>query len=322
MNSLEELRDRSAEYDLAKADYVFDSVDFYWDHDMWLRSRQIPMGADGPLKLELTEWALKQACRKHTIPWGYLTRCSDHLAATNLNWWRQRTERRFMLRTYDGWVRAYLSNKYHPISNTWLLGVMIDVMEGVPYKMIQTSMTPDNMHIKVLVADTVGSNVAVGAYINNGEIGDYKIRVHPMVMVTSCTNSIIFAEGFEHFHVGINESALRVSVKQALGEAFQKSPEYIEKMMRAEEEKLPNLAGVVEEMCKQYNLSQAIHDDILMGTRGSETVLGLANGLSYAAQKVSDDRTRIDMEITAGRTIVNSESLQYLNPAIVTEPEE
>lgn len=311
MSKLENLYGRSVQYDEHKEDHVFDAEDFYWDQNMEMRFRQMPLGHTEPLHLGMTDWALQQACRKHGVPYKYTQRCPAHLAATNLNWWREHTDRRFTIRTYDNNVRGYLSSKYHAISNTWLLGLMIDIMEGVPYRLLQDTLTPDYMHVKVLVADTVGANVAVGAYINNGEIGDYKVRVHPMLMVTECTNSIIFLDGFEQFHVNINETALRVSVKQALGEAFQKSPEYIQKLLEAEEKRLPLLADIVESICKQHNLSQAVHDDILIGTRGSETVLGLANGLSYAAQKVDDDRTRIDMEITAGKAIVHADSMPF-----------
>jgi hypothetical protein len=317
---METLLASSLEHDEHKEDFVLESEDFYWDTNMDVRFRQMPLGHTEPVQFGMTDWALKQACRKHSVPYKYATRCPDHLAATNLNWWREHTDRRFMLRTYDSAIRGYLSSRYHPIPNSWLLGLVVETLEGVPYQLVQSRVTPDNMHIKMLVADTVGSNVAVGVYVNNGEIGDYKVRVHPLIMVTECTNSIIFQDGFEHFHVNINEAQMRVQIKAALGEALQKSPEYIQKMMKAEEKELPAISTIVEGMCKQYNLSQTVHDDILIGTRGHETVLGLANGLSYAAQKVEDDRTRIDMEITAGRTIMNAEALQF--QTIITEPEE
>ena len=64
MKNLKEMREKSAEYDLAKEDFVFDAGGFWWDDEMSVRTRQIPLNRSEPINMKMNDWALRPACRK------------------------------------------------------------------------------------------------------------------------------------------------------------------------------------------------------------------------------------------------------------------
>jgi hypothetical protein len=319
---IKELIETSKEYDKSKKDYLLDTKEFEfnrlnsnWEHtqlQMVIKASELgsSWAAEDHLKtsVSMTDWALRQLCQKlegHP-PTDYMLRCPPDLRAANLNRWREKTERKMLVRLDGEHARAFLSEKYSAVGNTSVLEIADEMLGDVPHEMYDTWIGPDGCHVRILVADHAGGHYKIGAYISNGEIGNTMIRVLPLVQRTSCKNSVIFGDGgFWQRHINVSYPFIRGAMKEHLGQAFNLSVTYVGKLVEAEMEKIPDIKDVINRICINYDFSQNVRDDIMRGTEGQDTAMAVTNGLSFAAKGVQSPDEAAHMEIIAGLFITD-----------------
>ena len=310
MNNLIEM---SQKYDEHKTDFLVGANQIQYDQDTC--EMYVPAGLlNGVTPLTPTDWALQQLCTKlGPPPLKYMLQCPGHLRATNLLHWtrKQPDEKKWLVRASGNAARAVLSDRYSPISNTKMLEVTQEVLGDISHTLITPHLDADTLHLKVRMAATNGDDYGVGVYIGNGEIGNRKVRVLPFIQRNACTNSIIYPEGgFVQAHIHVTIAFIWGAVKEKMGQAFGVAAEMVERMVRAEMEKIPDLGDVIRGIVKQTGLSQEVQDNIFIGIEGKKTRAGLVNGLSYAASHGNlGIEAQINLETMAGAILAEEGSL-------------
>lgn len=258
------------------------------------------------------DYALGQAATHLNVPVGYLRRCPTQLQDTNLNhWlWSQRGERGkdrpWLIRTDSDRVRSFLSDVYAPIGNTDILTIASELLQQNNYKLIRPNLTRDDLHLRVVVIDDVGpdGNYGLGAYIQNGEIGNRMLSVAPFLMRTSCTNSTVWMKhAWEQRHAHVSTAYLRASLKEHLGRAFAVADTMLENVIKAEEDRIPDLNKVIKELAAKHKLSDDQRTLIQLGSENNWSRMGLVNGLTFMAQRLDDYDEELKIEALAGEIL-------------------
>jgi hypothetical protein len=315
------------------------SVDFTFDEQARMITPRALFQAEAQ-HCDLTEWALRQTLARlglavfgsgtgKGLPADYFLAIPPDLRAFLLN--RHMTDLRgkngkgeWFVRTYKNRVRAVLSNTYAALQNTELLQLFHDVIaqqRTTDLKLSQSTVSPDTLHVRTVwrYVDTDGRGGGsaapapwgLGVYIGNGEIGNSKTRVLPLIKRTSCDNSIIIEhdKGVEFTHRG-SHAAKMVLLKSAVAEVFPVAAEMLDRMIEAEAETVPDFADVLEGLSRKYGWSDQLKTTVTLGTEGAQTRAGLVNGVTYAAQHSNlDADQQADLEMLGGRILCAKGSL-------------
>jgi len=256
--------------------------------------------------------------------------CPPWLRAKNLNHWLEELNRLpergssgsglpvygkgLLVRNYADEVRAILSQDYVPLSNTDFLVMLEELLETAEYGVDGKSwLDADSMHIRTVFSQTPDGMYQNGVYFGNGETGKHQIRCMAWIKRTSCDNSFQFLQdGFIHRHIHATKAFLRGAIKEKAGQLFKLSVEHLEKLVAAETVEIPNISEVIQQVCKDHNLSEIVQKEILIGTEGHRSLFGLVNGISYAAHSLDNEDAKVDMAMLAGSLLVRP-NREYLN---------
>src|SRR5690606_12203571 len=143
--------------------------------------------------------------------------------------------------------------------NTQVLEMLVNAMEKSNVRrstLIRSAITPDELILKSIwrdVEDNKGNAWGVGFAVQNGEIGNRTIRIDPLIQRHSCTNSIIpiTDEGVHLRHFGSFE-VLKVKSVSVLKHIFKLSFEWLEQMIKAEEDEIEDFEAVLDQIASQY----------------------------------------------------------------------
>lgn len=308
--NIHDLVERAEELDVYKSDYIAEAREVQWNGDVDLNIIVPVSMMNGVTPLRLTDHAIDQACRKlGPPPTKYILECPPWLAADNLSYWTKKSDKTWFIRANEDEARAVLSNIYTPIFNSFIIKTAAEYLGDTPHKILRSSfLGPDSMHLKISFASD--EHYKAGVYIGNCEIGKRSYRMSPFIQVNTCENSIIYTEGgIRQNHAYVTTAFLKGLVKESLGQLLSVSFEMIEKVVQREVEEIPDVGKAIERICKLKGLSQEMHDEILIGTEGKKTRMGLVNGLSYAAQRAGNVELQYNMETWAGAILVEDGSI-------------
>ena len=144
---------------------------------------------------------------------------SPSLLATNVNHWFQRAPQtaepvQKMVRTLDGNVRAFLSNRYRRIDNVQVAETVLPIigqMQGAEVKSCE--LTDRKMYLKVVNPRLTteirkGDVVQAGIVISNCEVGLGSVNIAPLIYRMVCSNGMIAQDGnVRKYHIGrVNEA--------------------------------------------------------------------------------------------------------------------
>lgn len=161
----------------------------------------------------VTDHAHSQIAARLDIPAKYYNRMkaeAPELLAANVNeWFRSKPERR-MVRTLDGEMRAFLSERYRRLDNFDLaeavLPILAEMGEGI--RIVSTELTNSRMYIKAInerleLEVRKGDVVQAGIAISNSEVGLGALKVEPLIYRLVCTNGMIAQDySKKRYHVG------------------------------------------------------------------------------------------------------------------------
>ena len=167
------------------------------------------------VKWPVNEYAHSQIAARLQIPKAYYERMrkqSPSLLDANIgNWLNNPVERR-MLRTLDGKVRAYLSDRYARIDHIDIMRVINPVLREVallhPEMRVESSaLTDKKMYLKVVVPTIqaevqVGDIVQAGFIISNSEVGAGMFSVEQFIYTLRCKNGMTAGERLARRHLG------------------------------------------------------------------------------------------------------------------------
>jgi hypothetical protein len=143
------------------------------------------------------------------------------LLAHNVNTWLSRSQDQQLVRTLDGNVRGWLSNRYRVIDNhTVAMAVLPVLMEkGSGLRVESCEVTEKRMYIKAVnerltVNVKKGDPVQAGIVISNSEVGAGAFKIEPLVLILNCINGAIMPDaGLRKFHIGRQTAELENAIE-------------------------------------------------------------------------------------------------------------
>ncbi len=171
-------------------------------------------GAEGML-LPANRIATAQVATYCGIPRDYFDRCPTGLRATNVNHWldSQPKDKR-LVRTADGCVRAFLSDRYRPLDNYDLATHVLPIISEMGLTVESADVTDTNLYLKCVdpkvSAIMTGEHVRSGVedvlhpmvVIKNSETGHGSLSVTSGVFRVVCKNGLIAETAVRKYHVG------------------------------------------------------------------------------------------------------------------------
>ena len=176
----------------AKADYLVNAVNLHMETCDGAPALRLldNSGIDRVEPLDILTTAHRQMGSYLNIPWKYYERMLQDnidLLAQNVNTWLQQGAEQRMIRTIDGQVRAFLSNRYRRIDNIDIARITLPIIQEMPDAIYEScNLSDDYMYIKVvnprLTAEVVpGDIVQAGVVISNSETGQGAVCVQPLI---------------------------------------------------------------------------------------------------------------------------------------------
>ena len=183
----------------------------------------VMLSLSGHEALDINDLAHRQLGTYTDIPAAYYDRMRKEapaLLAGNLNHWLTGMADNRMVRTLDGRVRAYLSDRYRPLENADLAEAVLPVMLEADLEIISCEITERRMYLKAVdkrinrdiptgknrmgdgshvIFDTVSPAIT----ISNSEVGSGSLSVETGVWTRACTNLAIFGQrSLRKYHIG------------------------------------------------------------------------------------------------------------------------
>ena len=281
----------------------------------------------------INEIAHDQIGTKLGIPARYYNKMltdNPELLATNVNSRFHKEPVKRMVRTLDGTVRAFLSDRYRRIDNYEIANAVLPIIAEMQGATVAScELTERRLYLKVLnprieTEIVPGDIVQSGILISNSETGLGSVSVMPLIYRLVCSNGMIANDfGKRKYHTGrMNESDYNFEIYRsetimADDKAFimklqdivratsdKMQFEYMVSAMRkGTEAKITSadVPGVVELTAKTYGFHEKESKGILHHLiRGEELSLyGLANAVTRQAQDVECYDRSTELEITA-----------------------
>ena len=212
--TLEELTLEVLRQQESKLDYMADTR----------RVRMATFGDGTMMELEnvgtfgVREHAHRQIGERLEIPARYYDRMlhqAPQLLADNVNHWFQHNPETRTIRTLDGSVRAFLSDRYRPMDHHDLAEAVLPVLLETGARIMSADINEERMYLKAViesVQETVMPppggqknpvTVSPGIVISNSEVGNGALAIQPAVHFLACTNMAIWAQhALRKYHVG------------------------------------------------------------------------------------------------------------------------
>ncbi len=164
------------------------------------------------LSYAVSDVSHRQIAERLNIPFKYYERMrSDYpeLLDKNINGWLQKNPEKRMLRTLDGKLRAFLSDRYRRLDNLELVDHVLPVIAQMKGCSIEScDITETHLYMKVInktlrTEIVPGDVVQAGFVISNSEIGLGALKVEPLVYRLVCRNGLICKElAHKKYHAG------------------------------------------------------------------------------------------------------------------------
>ena len=208
------------QYEL-KHDYVAESG------ALTMRDDAKSIELDGIGHFGITQHARRQLATKLDIPFAFFERLEEKhptLLAQNVNELARREPQRNMVRTLDGNIRAFLSDRFRPLDNFDLANAVLPIImeyrkDGLD--VASCEVTETKLYIKLILPwldrelpVPEGLKMGVGhnwfirkilgsVSVGNSEVGSGALSINPGLFEKQCTNLAVFREeGFGRMHIG------------------------------------------------------------------------------------------------------------------------
>jgi Domain of unknown function (DUF932) len=292
-------------------------------------------GEDGGVgTFPLNEHAHGQLAARIKIPKPYYDRMrheAPELLTTNVNhWFRENPEKR-LVRTLDGRVRAYLSNRYRRLDHFDLAEFILPVLaETGATDIVSCEVTDLRMYLKATFPTIEaevrpGDIVRSGVVVSNSEVGAGALSVVPMFDRLICSNGAIVTEyAQQRIHTGKriteSEELLEIFSDEALAAddhaLFLKVRDLVKacatdvqfeqivaSLRETTERPITEPVGTVEELANRFSLTEGERQGVLKNLiiEGDLTQWGAVNAVTRFSQEVESYDRATELETIGGR---------------------
>ena len=283
-------------------------------------------------QLTIGDTAHEQIGWRLEIPRNYYDRMrkdAPDLLVHNVNHWLMvNPERKFMVRTLDGTMRALLSDSYRPLDNYDLVSTVLEKLSSVGCRIVSCELTERRLYLKavtpkIATSIKVGDRVQAGLIITNSEIGLGAIKIEPLVYRLICENGAIINDmAMRRQHVGRKQQFIemdgaeqyyRDETRKADDRAFwMKVRDVVDAMLNevlfnkivdrwkeATEQKITrDPVEVVEVTAKKFGLADSERSGVLthLIQGGDLSAYGLMNAITRTAHDVESYDRSTDLE--------------------------
>jgi len=281
--------------------------------------------------------AMRQIAERAGIPASYYKKLTEEAPALldeNVNHWFDSKPANRLVRSLDGNVRAFMSDKYKLIDNAPVLGMLMESLDehkgGIEFASMDV--TDNRMYLKInsprLQGDIkVNDPVQMGIVISNSEVGLGALDIRAMIYRLVCTNGMIagrdMGEGVRRTHLGarhIPGVVFNQDTNRALGQAMALqvrdtvrqllSPETFEKHLLAFRETTEHKVEgdptkAVEQLGKVVGYTKEEGSGIMrhLIEGGDLSQYGLLNAVTRFAQDVDSYDRSTELEQMGGKIL-------------------
>lgn len=293
---------------------------------------------DGAKEFTISQFAHQQIATRLGIPYRYYQKMQQSYPALldeNVNGWFAKSPERRMIRTLDGHVRAFLSDRYRRLDNIELCASVIPVIKEMKgASIISCDVTESHLYLKIInkklkAEMSVGDVVQAGFVISNSEIGLGCLKVEPLIYRLVCKNGLIVKDySQKKYHVGRQaagdeETAYEIYSDATLAQDDKAFFMKVQDIVRCaadeakfamtvdklrQTQKMPigeNPVQAVEELADSFLLTENERGDILrqlfMGRDNSR--YGLINAITAASQLAKDYERATELERIGGELL-------------------
>lgn len=289
---------------------------------------------------KVTDIAHRQIADRLGIPFKYYERMMNEypkLLDENVNSWLKFKAEKRMLRTLDGKLRAFLSNRYRRLDNLELVDHILPVIAQMKNCSIAScDITETHLYLKVINKSmkaeiTEGDIVQAGFVVSNSEIGLGALKVEPLVYRLVCKNGMI-SKDYAHkkYHTGRNvedtdntyelysdetlkadDKAYFMKVQDIISAAVDETKFMltVDKMRQAKSIKTgDNPVETVEVLGDKYLLNKNERASVLRHfiMDGNFSQFGLVNAVTRTSQDVEDYNRATELERIGGTILEDS----------------
>lgn len=279
---------------------------------------------------------LSQMCYRVGVPWKYAQHLmgqgnwGNELLAHSLRQHFLNSEaRRFLVRSYNGQIRGFLSDRFRRLDSRPLVEAFCEACQNIGAVPVMGRATDTKVELKAMIPivfEPVDGEV-VGFYVNwsNSDYGNGAHELSSGIIRLQCTNLAVMDTSIRNVHHGRRlddsikysqrtydldnramASAIKDTVEQLLGE--ETTTALCESIRASHEEKLsPN--QMVARLKKELNKgeTQSVIDafnspDVEMLPPGN-SLWRLSNAISWVANNTEDTERRMDLERVAGKAL-------------------
>lgn len=294
--------------------------------DYFVPTNKSLMVDDSAIELEsigsfgLTELAHRQIADRLNIPKKYYDKMRQEmpgLLSHNVNsWFHDKPENR-LVRTLDGNVRAYLSDRYKQMDNFFIMAATYPILKKNQDLMVMShSLTDNKMYLQLQFPSIqgeveAGDMVTAGVVITNSEVGLGALDISEMIWRLSCTNGLVTGTLKRQTHLGGSIGyelyykkdtmkkrleALQLEIRDVLKEAISNTSfeQNLEKLRKAKKDEVTaSPTDFIKKVTKRFRLSDVEGDNIILNMMREDNLnrYGLMNGITALAHE-TDSRDK------------------------------
>lgn len=299
-------------------------------------SIKVPDVAGLPKSLGVNDLAHDQIAEHCGIPLQYYRRMRNELPGlldSNVNAWFKQSPSKRMVRTLDGNVRAFLSDRYRPLDNYDLAESVLPRLLDSDCRVESCELTEKRLYIKAVTERVTfevkkGDIVQAGIVISNSEVGSGALTVEPLLFRLVCTNGMIANNArMRKTHVGrgvadlegafeffrdetraADDKAFFMKVSDTVAAAFDtiKFGEIVEQFFAAQQDVVEaDPIQVSEVIQKRYSFNDSERSGFLkhLLTAGDMNRFGVVNAITRTAQDVQSYDRATELERLGGTVL-------------------
>jgi len=292
-------------------------------------------------RFAVNEIAHSQLAQRLGIPQKYYDRLrteAPELLVHDVNHWLHAAPEKRMIRTIDGRMRAFLSDRYRPLDNYDLLEAVLPQITTQDLRIESCEVTESRLYLKIVspriqMEVKRGDVVQAGLVVSNSEIGCGALKVEPMIYRLVCLNGLISADhSMKKYHVGrgfgeddATYELLRDETRMADDRAFflkvrdivaatlnqTKFQSIVERMIATTNNRIEgDVPKVIEVISNEIGLLENERSSVLrhLIAGGDLTQYGVLNAVTRASQDVEDYDRATELERLGGTVLELSQS--------------
>jgi hypothetical protein len=299
-------------------------------------NKQLLVSSSGMPEQRVHDHAFRQLLERAQIPNTFASnlkerkeKWSDDLLAHNLNTMYGYSEERHLLRSIDGELRGFLSDRFRRLDSAPLVESFAESMATIKAVPVEGQMTDTRVFIKALlpiVYEPVRNEiVAFGLQWENSDYGNGAHNLRAFLMRLWCTNFAVAEEGIRQVHIGkrlsehieysentmrldteATASAIKDTIAHSLGDKTVQL--FLNGIKDAHEQKVDPKKAIAE-LKKRLTKSEtdrvieAFNSPDIENLPAGNTRWRLSNAISWIAGKTENRERALELEQEAGRMI-------------------